>query len=76
MPLKRRFIAGAVCPECGAMDRIQRCEDGARLWMECVACGMWRDLDAAKGGLPQEAAETQQDKAEVQPVAVLWKKPD
>lgn len=43
--IKRQFIAGATCPGCGAMDRIQRCSDGDNTWMECVACGLVRDLD-------------------------------
>ena len=44
--MKRQFIAGATCPECGKMDKIQRVIDGDRQWMECVACGLARDLDA------------------------------
>jgi len=43
--VKRQFIAGATCPGCGAMDRIQRCSDGDGTWMECIACGLVRDLD-------------------------------
>lgn len=74
MTLKRRFIAGAVCPECGALDRIQRCEDGARLWMECVACNMQRDLDAVPA--PGVTDVTQGDQAVAQPAAILWKQPD
>ena len=34
---KRRFIAGAVCPECGAMDRIVVEADGDQRL--CVSCG-------------------------------------
>lgn len=45
MPMKRQFIAGATCPSCGALDRIQRCAEGEKTWMECVACGLIRDLD-------------------------------
>lgn len=44
--MKRQFIAGATCPECGQLDKIQRVQDGDKLWMECVACGMKKDLDA------------------------------
>ncbi|ASK35922.1 YheV family putative metal-binding protein [Alloalcanivorax mobilis] len=44
---KRQFIAGATCPACGAIDKIQRCEEQDNVWMECIACGMVRDLDAA-----------------------------
>ena len=45
MTVKRQFIAGARCPACDAEDKIQRCVDGDTIWMECVACGMVRDLD-------------------------------
>jgi uncharacterized metal-binding protein (TIGR02443 family) len=34
---RRRFIAGAVCPKCGALDRIVL-EDGDRR-RRCIACG-------------------------------------
>ena len=44
--MKRQFIAGASCPECGQVDKIQRIIDGDRQWMECVACGATKDLDA------------------------------
>ncbi|MAD70946.1 YheV family putative metal-binding protein [Alloalcanivorax profundimaris] len=43
--MKRQFIAGAACPSCGAVDRIQRCIEGETIWMECVACGLVRNLD-------------------------------
>lgn len=43
--MKRQFIAGATCPECGQMDKIQRIIDGDSQWMECVACGARKDLD-------------------------------
>jgi uncharacterized metal-binding protein (TIGR02443 family) len=55
MTQKRQFIAGATCPECGKLDKIQRVEEDGRLWMTCIACGMVRDLDqqpAADSGTP------------------------
>ena len=33
----RRFIAGAVCPRCGLMDKLQ--VDPERNLRECVSCG-------------------------------------
>jgi uncharacterized metal-binding protein (TIGR02443 family) len=45
--VRRQFIAGVQCPECGALDRVQRCTGGEELWMECVACGMVRYPDEA-----------------------------
>ena len=47
---KRRFIAGAVCPRCSAMDKIVvDIESDAR---ECVACGFAeaRPKDSARVG--------------------------
>lgn len=52
MSVKRRFIAGATCPECGAVDKIVRVQDGDSLWMECVACDMRKDLDAEPAPAP------------------------
>lgn len=52
--MKRQFIAGATCPECGQLDKIQRVQDGDKLWMECVACGMKKDLDAEPAPEPTE----------------------
>lgn len=43
MAVIRAFIAGAVCDNCGAQDRVQRCknEGDDDYWMECIVCG-WR----------------------------------
>lgn len=38
--LKRRFIAGAVCPACEQMDKVVMFDDeNGQRWRECVACG-------------------------------------
>ena len=55
MTIKRQFIAGASCPECGQLDKVQRVDDGTQVWMECVRCGMTRDLDEAASGATVEA---------------------
>lgn len=36
--MKKRFIAGAVCPKCSAMDKIVMYKEGDSDWRECVAC--------------------------------------
>ena len=48
----KRFIAGAVCPECKAMDKtvLYRSDAGQR--RECVGCGHIERLDEL--GTPQE----------------------
>lgn len=39
MTVKKRFIAGAVCPRCGEMDKIVMFQQGEKSTRECVACG-------------------------------------
>ncbi|KAF1019470.1 MAG: hypothetical protein GAK29_03896 [Acinetobacter bereziniae] len=39
MNIKRRFIAGAKCPKCEAMDRIVMLTQGDVEWIECIECG-------------------------------------
>lgn len=66
--MKRQFIAGASCPACGQLDKIQRVIDGDKQWMECVACGAVKNLDdkpQAHNALPESA-----DAGHVQTVAL------
>ncbi|SMF17828.1 hypothetical protein SAMN02745866_01174 [Alteromonadaceae bacterium Bs31] len=35
----KRFIAGAVCPKCGLMDKIVNYQDDTKNYRECVSCG-------------------------------------
>lgn len=37
--MKRRFIAGAVCPSCEEMDKVVMFDADGKRWRECVACG-------------------------------------
>jgi uncharacterized metal-binding protein (TIGR02443 family) len=37
--MKKQFIAGAKCTQCGEQDKVRLCRDGEREWIECVACG-------------------------------------
>lgn len=62
-----RFIAGAVCPNCGAMDRLQVIVDAESQQRRCVACGYEDSLESAAsqepktrlaGGLRKPAAES------------------
>ena len=48
-----RFIAGAVCPACGAMDRLQVLGSGDRRLRRCVACGHEDGLDAGASRPPK-----------------------
>lgn len=40
----KRFIAGAVCPRCGEMDRIVMYREGERQYRECVSCGFHDEI--------------------------------
>ena len=46
---RRRFIAGAVCPECGAVDRVILHADQRT---ECTACGLVKEPPAAPATAP------------------------
>lgn len=37
--IKKRFIAGATCPECKAFDSIAVFEEGGVQRLQCVSCG-------------------------------------
>lgn len=37
--MKRRFIAGAVCPACETMDTVVMYDADDKRWRECVTCG-------------------------------------
>ncbi|MEM1112887.1 MAG: YheV family putative metal-binding protein [Pseudomonadota bacterium] len=48
---RRRFIAGAVCPRCGAMDKIVvNLDTDSR---ECVACGFSEERPADTGSVKE-----------------------
>ena len=35
----KRFVAGAVCPRCAAMDKLRTWRDQGREYRGCVSCG-------------------------------------
>lgn len=44
MSLKKRFIAGVVCPRCAEMDRIRAWEQNGVRYRECVNCDFFEQL--------------------------------
>ncbi len=40
----RRFIAGAVCPQCQQMDKLVMYREGERSFRECVSCGFREEM--------------------------------
>ncbi|MBJ9952683.1 MULTISPECIES: YheV family putative zinc ribbon protein [unclassified Acinetobacter] len=53
--MKRRFIAGAKCPKCEAMDRIVMLTQGDAEWIECIECG-YAENRPTQVDAPEEAA--------------------
>ncbi|MDP3816624.1 YheV family putative zinc ribbon protein [Pseudomonas sp.] len=52
--VKKRFIAGAVCPACSEMDKIQMWDEAGVPHRECVACGYADTLDERGNSVPKE----------------------
>ena len=50
----KRFIAGAVCPACSEMDKIQMWNVDGVPNRECVACGYADTLDERGNSVPKE----------------------
>ena len=65
---KKRFIAGAVCPACSEMDKIQMWDVDGVPHRECVACGFSDTLDAQGNSVPREIP-TRVNKAAAKPTA-------
>lgn len=52
--VKKRFIAGAVCPACSKMDTIVMFEEDGAQHRECVECGFADTLDERGNSVPRE----------------------
>ena len=63
---RKRFIAGAVCPACSALDRIQMWDVDGVPHRECVACGYADTLNAQGQSVPRELG-TRVNKASPKP---------
>ncbi|MGJ8513779.1 YheV family putative zinc ribbon protein [Carnimonas bestiolae] len=44
MTVKKRFIAGAVCPRCSTMDTLKAWEQNGIRYRECVDCDFFEQL--------------------------------
>ncbi|EED36851.1 conserved hypothetical protein [Luminiphilus syltensis NOR5-1B] len=69
----RRFIAGAVCPRCAAMDRIVVSADGET--RSCIDCGFedGRPQDAAPNAVPTRVtrAASRRTETQAEPIRML-----
>ncbi|MCP5207793.1 MAG: YheV family putative metal-binding protein [Hahellaceae bacterium] len=68
MSVKRRFIAGAVCPRCAALDRIVVFERDGQAFRGCVSCDFEEpqpELDAGNE-IPTRVNQGDADKTEAE----------
>lgn len=81
-PSIKRFIAGAVCPRCSAMDRIVMYKKDGADYRECVDCGFHdqlhiqptvRELET-RVNTPEEVKQAETQVLELQPLAGVPKK--
>lgn len=56
--VKKRFIAGARCPVCSAVDRVLLLVSADAEWIECVDCGHTEHRPTEVTPQPPEAAQT------------------
>ncbi|GHB09886.1 YheV family putative zinc ribbon protein [Modicisalibacter luteus] len=76
MSIPKRFIAGAVCPRCAAMDRLRAWEQNGIRYRDCVACDFFEQLPIDEEAAPElttrvnQPRESQRDN-EVQTVRIL-----
>lgn len=54
MAIVKRFIAGAVCPRCAAMDSVRMYRQDGREYRECVKCGFEDSLSLDGRPDPEE----------------------
>lgn len=72
----KRFIAGAICPRCSAMDRIRSWESNGTRYRECVSCDFFEQLPMTEEALdPLETrvskSEPKKESDDFQPVRII-----
>ncbi|MFC6633912.1 YheV family putative zinc ribbon protein [Microbulbifer taiwanensis] len=72
-PQKKRFIAGAVCPRCGEMDRIVNYREGDKNYRECVACGFKDEirLQSSPREIATRVSEARKEETVEAPVKII-----
>ena len=67
--MKRRFIAGAVCPKCEQMDKVVMYDDADnQRWRECVSCG-FKDKMTDEGPADEPQTRVNQPRLGEKPLA-------
>ncbi|SFI03036.1 YheV family putative zinc ribbon protein [Modicisalibacter xianhensis] len=76
MSTPKRFIAGAVCPRCAAMDRLRTWEQNGVRYRDCVACDFFEQLPIEEQAASELSTRVNQPREsqrenEVQTVRIL-----
>lgn len=76
MSTPKRFIAGAVCPRCAAMDRLRTWEQHGIRYRDCVACDFFEQLPIEEAGVEElvtrvNRTREEQKRSDVQTVKIL-----
>jgi len=71
--VKRRFMAGAVCPRCSKMDTIQVYNQEGKDYRECVECGFKEEmrLNIAPGELETRVNHQDDEPEQVQVINII-----
>lgn len=71
--LKKRFIAGAVCPRCSEMDRIVNYQENGKNYRECVSCGFKDEirLQSTPSELLTRVSTAQKKEVHEEPVKLI-----
>lgn len=71
--IRKRFIAGAVCPRCSEMDKIVNYTQDGKNYRECVACGFKDEirLQSSPRELTTRVNESSQQEEVETPVKII-----
>lgn len=67
----KRFIAGAVCPKCGEMDRVVMYVENDRQFRECVSCGFHDEMRLNYAGPELETRVNRSEQERQQEIKVV-----
>ena len=76
MAVPKRFIAGAICPRCAAMDRIRAWEQNGVRYRDCVSCDFFEQQAIEDDAIPELETRVNREREEqrrntVTPVRIL-----
>jgi uncharacterized protein len=69
--VKRRFMAGAVCPRCSAMDKLVVFNAAGKDFRECVSCGFKEEMNFKPVSRELETRVNQSEQEKMDAVQVI-----